>query len=53
MAADDRGVELRRLARERYSVDGMVEAHERLYHDAIGAAPVGGGDRLANTGSNF
>jgi glycosyltransferase involved in cell wall biosynthesis len=45
MAFDNRGVELRRLARERYSVDGMVEAHEqlyeRLYHDAIGAAPAG------------
>jgi glycosyltransferase involved in cell wall biosynthesis len=41
MTADTRGVELRRLARERYSVDGMVEAHERLYQGAINAPPAG------------
>jgi glycosyltransferase involved in cell wall biosynthesis len=45
MTVDKRGAELRRLARERYSVEGMVEAHERLYkrlyHDAVGAAPAG------------
>jgi glycosyltransferase involved in cell wall biosynthesis len=40
-ASGNRGAELRRLARERYSVDGMVEAHERLYYDAIGAMPAG------------
>lgn len=45
LAAGNGGAELRRLARERYSVDGMVEAHERLYerlyHGASGAAPAG------------
>lgn len=40
-ASGNRGAELRRLARERYSVGGMVEGHERLYCNAIVAMPAG------------